>query len=312
MTQSPLVTVIIPTHNRRQLLEETLASVSAQSIDAWQCVVVDDASSDATPEFLARLTDERFDCSRFDQGQERSRCRNFGLGRAAGRYVLFLDDDDLLPPDTLALHLRNIERDSRAFCSIGSSCLFWPDGMTRDWIATSRRTLRHVVDELVFGWIPVSGQCLFRADAVRAVGGWNETMSYAEDHELMLRLAAEEPAAVMPDFVHRYRFHDQWRPTDMSDIMTRVRLDFIARAPAKRREHFQRILRARDLREAAEQAYEDTRMGSALRLYLAMLRLAPTLYGSPLTGRDLLRPLLKACLGGPLVRAARSFRSRTR
>jgi glycosyltransferase involved in cell wall biosynthesis len=309
MNSTPKISIIIPTHNRRELLEETLNSIKSQSFKDWECIVIDDASSDNTWEYLQTINDEQFNCLHFDKGQERSRARNHGLKQARGAAILFLDDDDLLPENTLELHLKNLQAHPYAFCSIGSSQLFWPDGRTEDWLATRSHTCRDITHEILFGWIPVSGQCLFRKQNVIDIGGWNENMSYAEDHEFMLRLASTHPAVVMKDTVHCYRCHDQWRPDNMEDIMIKLREQHVDNMPDKKKKIAQDFLAARELREPAEQAYQNANMLQALKLYLKIFYLAPDLFTSPLTRADVLPALVKSSLGGPFIRASRAVKS---
>ena len=309
MPLSSSITIIIPTHNRRELLEETLNSIKAQSYTNWDCIVIDDASTDDTWAFLLAIDDHRFSCLRNDQSRERSCTRNIGLEQANGDLILFLDDDDLLPLNALKLHVENLKTTPDAFCSVGSSQLFWPDGTTMDWVATQRHTIRNITPELLFGWIPVSGQCLFKKERVIAIGGWNEDMSYAEDHEFMLRLASTHPAVVMVEIVHLYRFHGQWRPDNMNTIMTQLRWNHIENMPAETKAKAKSIMAARELREPAEQAYEDSHMFRALKLYLKIFRLAPNLFSSPLTKKDVLPALIKSCLGGPVIRAGRALKN---
>jgi len=309
MDSTPQISIIIPTHNRRQLLEETLESVKSQNINNWECIVIDDASSDDTWVYLQDLNDKRFKCFHFAESQERSRARNHGLKHARGKYVLFLDDDDLLLEDTLQLHFNGLESNPHAFCSIGSSQLFWPDGKTEDWIATTKTGCKSITSELIFGWIPVSGQCLFRKENVNDIGGWNIDMNYAEDHEFMLRLADNHSAFIMSDCVQLYRCHGQPRPDDLHETMTQLRKDYIATLPEEKRNAALKTLTARAIREDAEQAYEDARMFLSIRLYLKILFLSPGLYFSPVTRKDLLPALLKSFLGGPVIRAGRAIKS---
>ena len=309
MSGAPLVSVVVPTHSRRTWLQETLDSVRRQSFHDWECLVVDDASDDDTWPWLQTLDDGRFRSFRFDTSQERSRARNRGLREARGRYVLFLDDDDLLPPDALQRHVEALQPSPRAFGSAGGAELFWPDGSRRRWKVMPRRLLRDVTLDIVFGWVPVSGQWLLSRSLLLQVGGWREDMSYAEDHELLLRLSRLGPAVIVPGVVHYYRCHDQWRPDGFSRLMDEVREQAIAALSEPLRSRCRHALEARRLRDTAEQAYEDGRLLRAVRLYGRMLRLSPRLFTSPLTRDDLLPPLLKASLGWPLVHAGRAART---
>jgi glycosyltransferase involved in cell wall biosynthesis len=111
--ESPLISVIIPTKDRRLLLGETLESLSKQTFPSWEAVIVDDGSTDGTQEFVASLSanDPRF---RYMAGAGNNRgasaCRNLGVSKARGHYVIFLDSDDLLSSDCLRKRLETIQQ----------------------------------------------------------------------------------------------------------------------------------------------------------------------------------------------------------
>lgn len=96
--------VVIPTKNRRQLLERALASVWAQGYPRMRVIVVDDGSTDSTHEYLSSRGDERLTTIRFDESRGVNAARNAALKTArGGEWVILLDDDDLLLPGALAV-----------------------------------------------------------------------------------------------------------------------------------------------------------------------------------------------------------------
>lgn len=97
----PTVSVIVPTHNRAHLVGDAIASVLGQTLTDLELIVVDDGSTDDTPEVVGRETDARLQYVRQEHAG-RSEARNRGLALASGRYIGFLDDDDLYLPDKLA------------------------------------------------------------------------------------------------------------------------------------------------------------------------------------------------------------------
>ena len=102
----PFFSTIIPTYNRAHLLEATLDSALAQEFDGHEVIVVDDGSTDETPDLLARYAD-RVCLLRQDQ-RGPGAARNLGIRRARGTYLTFLDSDDLWFPWTLATFERAI------------------------------------------------------------------------------------------------------------------------------------------------------------------------------------------------------------
>lgn len=109
---NPLVSIIIPTYNRAHLIGETLDSIIAQSFNNWECIVVDDNSSDHTMELLEYYSnrDPRIKYykrpNKFKPGP--NGCRNFGYQQSKGSWIKFFDSDDLLVPKALDLHVEKL------------------------------------------------------------------------------------------------------------------------------------------------------------------------------------------------------------
>jgi len=104
------LSVVIPTLNKVALLERTLTALEDQELTgfAWEIVVVDDGSGDGTAAMLASRAerqDSRVRPASPGRNLGRAGARNFGARHAAGRYLLFLDDDIVVPPGLLAAHL---------------------------------------------------------------------------------------------------------------------------------------------------------------------------------------------------------------
>ena len=99
-TDSTSISVVMATRDRASMCERALRSVLAQRHQHWQLVIVDDGSTDATPEMLGRLDDERVVVLRAD-GIGAAAARNLGLASADGQWVAFLDDDNVMDPGWL-------------------------------------------------------------------------------------------------------------------------------------------------------------------------------------------------------------------
>lgn len=102
MSNNPLVSIIIPTYNRADLIGETLDSIIAQTYKNWECIVVDDGSSDSTEEVLNFYTtkDSRISYHKRPESLPKSgnSCRNYGYEISTGKYVTFFDSDDVMLP----------------------------------------------------------------------------------------------------------------------------------------------------------------------------------------------------------------------
>jgi len=115
---SPLVSIIIPTYNRAHLIGETLDSVLAQTYSNWECIVVDDGSTDETDKLMVSYCekDYRFQYSKREiLPKGASHCRNIGLEKAKGNYCIFLDSDDILISNCLDNRILRIKENPESF-----------------------------------------------------------------------------------------------------------------------------------------------------------------------------------------------------
>jgi glycosyltransferase involved in cell wall biosynthesis len=98
VASGPIASVVVPTYNRADLVLRAVASVQRQSLEQWELLVIDDASTDDTQTRVEKLDDPRIEYVRRGVNGGVATAQNTGLDRAAGRYVLFLhSDDELLP-----------------------------------------------------------------------------------------------------------------------------------------------------------------------------------------------------------------------
>lgn len=113
MQEQPLVSIIIPTFNRAHLIGETLDSVLAQTYDNWECIVVDDGSTDNTDEVMAEYMarDSRFQYHHRpeDRLPGGNAARNYGFEVSKGEYIQWFDSDDLMDVDYLMFKIENIK-----------------------------------------------------------------------------------------------------------------------------------------------------------------------------------------------------------
>lgn len=108
----PLVSIIIPTFNRVNLIGKTLDSVLAQTYSNWECIVVDDGSIDDTVEVLKNYNkiDKRiqYHYRPKDKPKGANACRNYGVEKSKGEYLIFLDSDDLLEETCLEFRVGKV------------------------------------------------------------------------------------------------------------------------------------------------------------------------------------------------------------
>ena len=125
---SPLVSVIIPSFNRANFLGETLDSILSQTYQCWECLVIDDGSTDHTPELMEfyRERDARISYHKRpkDRPKGANACRNYGFELSRGEYVNWFDDDDVMHPEKLELQINALEHSEDNF-SVCQSAVFF-------------------------------------------------------------------------------------------------------------------------------------------------------------------------------------------
>ena len=222
-----LTSVIIPTYNRAGIVGEAMDSVLAQTDGRFELLVVDDGSDDDTAATVHRRRDSRVSYVRIAH-QGVSAARNAGIALATGRYVSFLDSDDLWKPDKLAAELAFFERHPDvgavfsdlekwdgatfvpSFMRVTEVFSKWLIGLAGNTLLLSPKVMRWCLLQEVPVKIP---SLTVRRDVLLGAGGFDATWTSSEDWELLLRLAAktsfgyiDQPLAtirISPDSLHR-------------------------------------------------------------------------------------------------------------
>lgn len=116
-----LITVIIPTYNRVNVINKTLGSVSAQTFNQFECLIIDDHSTDKSSEIIQDYikTDQRFKYHLNYKSKGAPGARNCGIELAKGKYITFLDSDDLLLPHCLQNRISCFRNSSKIDIVIG-------------------------------------------------------------------------------------------------------------------------------------------------------------------------------------------------
>jgi len=190
MAVSPLVSVIIPTYNRAKFITEAIDSVLTQAFQNFEIIIIDDGSTDDTRKILLTYLREKPDKIRYIYQENRgpAAARNTGIKAARGRYIAFLDSDDLWLPRKLETQISVMEQDS----SLGFTC----SQVYHIYDGTS-----HLEPELSSPNLPFKEFLLYdkpliftptvivRKECFNKVGTFDEQLKTAEDTHMWLRLA---------------------------------------------------------------------------------------------------------------------------
>jgi teichuronic acid biosynthesis glycosyltransferase TuaG len=128
----PLVSVIMPAYNAEKFIDASIESILRQTYRNWELIVTDDGSRDGTAAKLAGYADPRIHVLR-QENKGVSAARNAALSNMRGEYFTFLDADDLLPENSLAIRMQLAASKPEADFIAGSVSFFSEDGSVRNW-----------------------------------------------------------------------------------------------------------------------------------------------------------------------------------
>jgi glycosyltransferase involved in cell wall biosynthesis len=271
---APDATIVIPTRNRWPLLSTAaLPGALAQEDVSFEVVVVDDGSSDDTPARLAERAerDPRLRVVRHERSRGVAQARNAGIDAAAGRWVAFLDDDDLWSPRKLRAQIDAGVAGDAGFV-YGTAA--WVDE-SRAFLYCPRPPEPEGLAKQLLRWNVVWAGCsnvIARTDLVRDLGGFDEELFQLADWDLWIRLALAAPAALARDVLVGYVMQPQsMLLTDRRDVF--LEFDYLVAKHARAsRAHAVPFDRARFARWVALGHLRAGRRPHAARTYLRAAR----------------------------------------
>lgn len=312
----PLVSVNTCTYNSARFVGEMLRSVFAQTLQDFEIVIVDDGSTDGTPELIEReFADARITIVRQQHITLRF-ARSIALAHSTGEYLAFLDSDDAWYPEKLA-------RQVAAARECGEPALILCDadlidaqsqriGRFSDQFPYADMDLRGTnghLELLRHGNFVASPAPFITTSAIRDAGGFNHSYRHVNDFELWLRLARRHPLRYLDEVLARYRVHDSQFTQRRMDITLPEQcalLDPIVKSPSYPIE-VRTALGDNMLgqhRLAARTLLQQGRYGLAIRAAAGMLRYPDRLL-------DSVRHQLRGRLAGAVLELAISTGVRT-
>jgi GT2 family glycosyltransferase len=192
----PEVSVVIPTYNRRALVVEAVGSVLAQTFPDYELIVVDDGSTDGTAQALAKYDARLRLVSQLHRGV--AAARNRGAAAAGGRYLAFLDSDDLWLPRKLERQMAYL-RSHPEFAICQTEELWFRNGVRVNPAKRHRKRAGDIFRESL-------GLCLISPSAVmmtrelfERAGGFDERLPACEDYDLWLRITRDRAVGLVPE-----------------------------------------------------------------------------------------------------------------
>ena len=256
--ERPVVSVLIPTHNRSKRLSMTLRSVLVQRDIDFEIVVVDDGSEDDTDKMVASFGDPRIRLVRNESPRGESGARNRGLEETRGLWVAFLDDDDLWAPDKLARQLHALHATGREWAYTGDIIV---DSELRILSGAPPPSPEELIELLpAYNSVPAgASNVIVSSHLVGQVGPFDTKLKRTADWDMWIRLARYGPPAWVCSPLVANCVHGGNMSQDMTILFQELNV------LAER--HGIRVDRARHYRWAAWGALVNGRRWDALRYY---------------------------------------------
>ncbi|WP_191408549.1 glycosyltransferase family 2 protein, partial [Flavobacterium bizetiae] len=214
MKNSPIVTILLATFNRAHIIEETLNSIIAQTYVNWECIIIDDCSTDLTKEVVANYlrADKRFSYylknDNYKQGLSGS--RNYSLDIATSRgakFIQFFDDDDIMHPKKLELQIEPLIEDNSLSFSVCKYRHFYNDEIFKFDLVDEPCNIvsDKLFEDFFLGKMGINslGQ-IWKGDLILKYR-FDEDLLYAEERDLYLKIFLyERPKYKNIDYVLFY------------------------------------------------------------------------------------------------------------
>lgn len=187
MQSPPLVSVLISVHNAEDTLAKSIGSIRAQSFENWELVIVDDGSTDKSPEILRACAQDDARIHVFTQDNTGlTRALNNGIAHCRGVYIARQDADDFSYPHRLARQAAVMEADTSIVLCGGNCDSVYESGLSIPWGWRDDESLKTI---LRFRTPFAHSTAMIRASVLKSLGGYDPSFKTSQDMELWIRLS---------------------------------------------------------------------------------------------------------------------------
>ena len=220
-----MVSVIIPTYNRANVIETSVESVLNQTYTDIEVIIVDDGSDDNTKEIIDGINDTRIKYMRSSVNRGQSFARNVGIRRAKGEFIAFQDSDDVWLPDKLERQMKCFEDNPSCglvYCMFeyqnsldGKKIVYPPADVPLD-VKTG-----WIFNNMFGGNLIDMPTIIIRKDILKTTGFLNEQIDCLEDFEWLLRVTKNYPVCMVEDILlHKYFSKDSVSKNKLKEAKT--------------------------------------------------------------------------------------------
>lgn len=202
-----LISVVVPVYNGELTVEETVRSVLNQTFSDFELIVINDGSTDSTPDILSKIQDPRLKVFSYSNAGL-SASRNRGIKLASGELISFIDADDLWTPTKLESQLNALLANPRSAISYSWTNCIDASGNLLDFGIHVTADGDVFSKLLKFFFLGSGSNALIRKQVFDEVGYFDETLTSAEDWDMFLRIASQYDFSAVPEPQILYRISD--------------------------------------------------------------------------------------------------------
>lgn len=228
LSYTPLVSIVMPTFNRAQLIAESIRSVVEQTYEHWELIIIDDGSTDDTRDVIEQFNDRRITCHFIEHTGLIGKIRNIGIKLSKGELIAFQDSDDIWLPDKLQIQLKSLWSHPEAafvLCNnsqIGEYAVEVPD--YKDTFVGKLFLPFLLKNQFHF----CGTSFVFRREVLDSVGTLEESVRMMRELHFFLRISAHFTGIFLPDRLVKVRRHrgntsSQYRVQSYKNLIIIVR-----------------------------------------------------------------------------------------
>jgi glycosyltransferase involved in cell wall biosynthesis len=230
---SPLISIIIPTYNRAHLIGETLDSILVQTYLNWECIVVDDGSTDNTADVMRDYIkkDNRFQYHQRPDNRKKgpNSCRNYGFELSHGKYINWFDSDDLYFSDSLEIYLKCFNEDT----DVVIAKVEMTDSVTKIKIGENCILSNNIIEDYFVGLITfyVCGPLWKKSFLKKQTELFDEVIMNLDDWDFNLRMLYQNPRIIYINKpLIKYRIHENSLSKEIEKLnFSELKSEFSAR-----------------------------------------------------------------------------------
>ena len=265
----PLVTVVIPTYNKSQFIEKTLMSVTRQTYENTEIILVDNGSTDDTRSRIQDFTSRNkgnFKIINLENNLGPSNARNKGILASSGKYVFFLDGDDIFLPEKISVQVKFMEENLEVGLTITPYIIYSPETNVLRLIRNTNPVL------LISNWLNMTGfggsvestGCI-RSDKIKPTLLYDTSLMGSEGLDFILRWSENSTIGILPKPLTIYRLSPNQLHLDISRIKENA-----ARVASKYAKSEEQQIKIRNMQNAFFKLSELRALGKA-RLFLSIV-----------------------------------------